>query len=232
MARAHLVFRLILEGFIDYNRLYIFSPSIYQSEYKLIIEGFKQHLMPQDIWVIFQNIKDIKETDPKEVVKKMVEANEAEDPDGSWKSNIEVFAFKDGNAIPRPEEVDKKFKNLFIFDDCMLERQSPIESYYTRGRHSSVQCLYISQSYFEIPKKTIRDNSSLVILFKLPSTNLWHVYNDHFSSDMEWKDRTFQKFANKVWDKKYEFMVIDTDNQDMDWKYRKGFYTPYSEVMK
>lgn len=230
--KTHLLFQLLLEGYIDYNRLYIFSPSIYQSEYKLIIEGFKNHLMPQDIWCIFQGMKDIKEKSPEEVIKKMVEQYELEDPDGKWKSNIEVFAFKDGNAIPKPEEVDKKFKNLFIFDDCMLERQNPIESYYTRGRHSSVQCLYISQSYFEIPKKTIRDNSSLVILFKLPNTNLWHVYNDHFSTDMTWKEGKFQKFANKVWDKEYEFMVIDTDNRDVNWKYRKGFYTPFSEVMK
>jgi hypothetical protein len=229
--KTHLLFQLLLEGYIDYNRLYIFSPSIAQSEYQLIVEGFKQHLMPQDIWVIFQNIKDIELSDPKEVVKKMVEEHEREDPSGSWKSKIEVFAFKDGNAIPRPEEVDKKFKNLFIFDDCMLESQSPIESYYTRGRHSSVQCLYISQSYFEIPKKTIRDNSSLVILFKLPTTNLWHVYNDHFSTDMTWKSGTFQEFAKGVWDKKYEYMVIDTDNQDMEWRYRKGFYTPFSEVV-
>ena len=48
--KTHLLFQLLLEGYIDYNRLYIFSPSIYQSEYQLIIEGFKQHLMPQDIW--------------------------------------------------------------------------------------------------------------------------------------------------------------------------------------
>ena len=26
-------------------------------------------------------------------------------------------------------------------------------------------------------------------------------------------------------------MVIDTDNEDINWKFRKGFYTPYSEVM-
>ena len=236
--KTHLLFQLILEGYIDYNRLYIFSPSIYQAEYQLVIEGFKQHLMPQDIWVIFQNVnKTIKDSedlshfkDPKDIIKANVEQYEKEDPEGKWKSKIEVFAFKDRAAIPRPEEVDKKFKNLFIFDDCILERQNEIASFYTRGRHSSVQCIYISQSFFEIPKRTIRDNSSLIILFKQPLVNWSNIYTQLFSNDLE-DFKTFKKFAARVWDKPYEYMVIDTDSEDINWKFRKGFYTPYSEVM-
>ncbi len=50
--KTHLLFKLILEGYIDYNRLYIFSPSIYQAEYQLMIEGLKAHLMPRDMLVL------------------------------------------------------------------------------------------------------------------------------------------------------------------------------------
>ncbi len=49
--KTYLLFKLLLEDYIDYNRLYIFSPSILQSEYQLIIEGFKAHLQPVDIYM-------------------------------------------------------------------------------------------------------------------------------------------------------------------------------------
>jgi hypothetical protein len=231
--KTHLLFKLLLEGYIDYNRLYIFSPSIYQSEYQLIIEGLKQHLMPQDIWTIFQNIETFKEIDlkePKDIVKGLVDNYEEADPEGKWKSKIEVFPFKDRAAIPRPEEVDKKFKNLFIFDDCMGEQQKEIESYYTRGRHSSVQCIYIAQSYFELPKRTIRDNSSLIILFQQPSINWSNIHQQLAANDIE-DYKKFKIFAQRVWSEEHGFMVIDTDNKDINWKFRKGFYTPFSEVI-
>ena len=129
--KTHLLFKLLLEDFIDYDRLYIFSNSIYQSEYQLLIEGYKAHLQPADIWLMLQNCEKLPDTDPKEAVKKMVKSYEAikKTPD----CNIEVFAYKDIALIPLPEDVDKKYKNLFIFDDCMLGKQRSIEEYYTRG---------------------------------------------------------------------------------------------------
>ena len=48
-----------------------------------------------------------------------------------------------------------------IFDDLLLERQNKCECYYIRGRHSNVDCFYLSQNYFKLPRQTIRENASL-----------------------------------------------------------------------
>ena len=36
-----------------------------------------------------------------------------------------------------------------VFDDLLLEKQNTCESYYVRGRHSNVDCLYLAQKLFQ-----------------------------------------------------------------------------------
>ena len=38
-----------------------------------------------------------------------------------------------------------------VFDDLLLEKRNTCESYYVRGRHSNVDCIYLAQSYFQAP---------------------------------------------------------------------------------
>ena len=60
-----------------------------------------------------------------------------------------------------------------VFDDVMLEKnQTPIEKYFSQGRHGGADSLYLCQSYFRIPKQAIRDNANLLILFKQDAKNL------------------------------------------------------------
>ena len=98
-------------------------------------------------------------------------------------------------------------KDLMIFDDVLLEKQYIIELYYTKGRHNSCQSFYISQSFFGIPKGTVRDNSNLLILFKLNERDVANIYTQVVSSDMDLP--TFRKLCNNVWTEKYKFLVIN-----------------------
>jgi hypothetical protein len=238
--KTHLLFKLLLQDWLDYNRLFIFSKSLYQPSYQLLIEGMKAKLNPCDISLLFQNSSQCPVTKPKEMVERLVEEYNLACPDGSWKSPIEVYAFSDPNAIPRPENINGDYKNLFIFDDCYLEDkncQQRIKNFYSRGRHSNMQCFYISQDYHHLDRQTIRVNSNLLILFKLPKKDLSHIYDDIVSfneDDLEPKCdyKTFEKFCKKVWDKKYEFMLIDKHNDDYNMRLRKGFNIGYSEVFK
>jgi len=54
-----------------------------------------------------------------------------------------------------------------IFYDFVLDRkhQDVIADYFVRGRHRNCSCIYISQSYYDIPK-TIRLNASHCAFFK------------------------------------------------------------------
>ena len=52
-----------------------------------------------------------------------------------------------------------------VFDDMLDSNQKLIDPFFTRGRHKSCDVYYLSQSYFEVPKRTIRNNSNIIILF-------------------------------------------------------------------
>lgn len=240
--KTNLLFKLLLEDWIDYDHLYIFSKSLYQKSYQLLIYGLKQKLHPIDIEILFKHNENCPEeikNDPKKMVDGYVKELESAYPDGSWKSGIEVYALSDPALIPEPEHVNPRHKNLFIFDDCYLENrtcQTRIQNFYSRGRHSNLQCFYISQDYHHLDRQTIRVNSNFLILFKLPKKDLTHIYQDIVSFDEDSLKpncdfKAFYEFAKRVWDKKYEFMVIDKFNEDYDRRYRKGFDKNYSEVM-
>ena len=86
-------------------------------------------------------------------------------------------------------------------------------------------------------RQTIRVNANFLILFKLPKKDLTHIYNDIVSFDEDTLKPNcdfpaFLELAKRVWDKKYEFMVIDKFNETYDQRYRKGFSTYYSQVME
>jgi hypothetical protein len=76
----------------------------------------------------------------------------------------------DFNKIDLNKEFKDKENILIIFDDLCLERdQSKIEELYIRGRKLFVSVIYISQSYYKIPK-TIRLQCQYIILKKISST--------------------------------------------------------------
>ena len=108
-----------------------------------------------------------------------------------------------------------------IFDDLLLEKQNKCESYYIRGRHSNVDCFYLSQNYFKLPRQTIRENANFICLFPQDLKNINHIYNDHVGDDMEKEE--FRKFCKKCWEKPHGFAVIDLTSKKDSGKYRSGF---------
>lgn len=69
--------------------------------------------------------------------------------------------------LPQLDKFDKEVNNLVVLDDLVLTKdQSRIEQYYIRARKLNVSVIYISQSYFRIPK-IIRQNLSYLVLLKL-----------------------------------------------------------------
>ena len=81
------------------------------------------------------------------------------------KSDIECSFYESSEDVPDPSEMNSSNKNLMIFDDLLLEKQNKCESYYIRGRHSNVDCFYLSQNYFKLPRQTIRENANFICLF-------------------------------------------------------------------
>ena len=67
------------------------------------------------------------------------------------KSNVKCNFFEAASDVPDPRDLNSEDKNLMIFDDLLLEKQNKCKCYYIRGRHSNVDCFYLSQNYFKLP---------------------------------------------------------------------------------
>jgi len=59
------------------------------------------------------------------------------------------------------EKLDINKKNLIVFDDCVNDKNQEImESYFTKGRHTNCNCIDLSQSYYDLPGRSIKGNSN------------------------------------------------------------------------
>ena len=66
-----------------------------------------------------------------------------------------------------------------VFDDILGSSNSRfIDHFFVRGRHNDLDILYLSQSYFDLPKRTLRNISKKVILFNQTLKNFEHIYRD------------------------------------------------------
>ena len=52
------------------------------------------------------------------------------------------------------------------------------------SEHSNVDCFYLAQNYFKIPRQTIRENANFFCLFPQDLWNLNQLFDDHMGSDM------------------------------------------------
>ena len=52
----------------------------------------------------------------------------------------------------------ENYESVVVFDDMLLsKRESNFDLFFKRGRHNNIDFYYISQSYFHLPKNTIRN---------------------------------------------------------------------------
>ena len=136
--------------------------------------------------------------------------------------------YQSAEDVPDSRELSSEKNNLMVFDDMLLEKQNTCESYYVRGRHSNVDCFYLAQNYFKLPRQTIRENANVICLFPQDLENLNHIFGDHVASDMTKEE--FRQLCKTAWEKQQEFfLIIDLSSKKQNGKYRSGydeFYMP------
>ena len=235
--KTHLLVELLLnEKYFVYDKMFIWSRSLHQPYYQLLNTCFNDCLPKKDTYQLFKNLLDIKlyaqETNKPlmDVVDELVQIIKARDDFSS--SHIICECNEDIIELPDPKEIDISNNNLVIFDDLIDEKQSQLSKYFTRGRHNNINTIYISQSYFHLPRKTIRNNSNFLILFKLPMKDVENIYQDLVSADMIIKE--FKTLCQLAWSKPFGYLIIDLTKDRFLGKYRVGvdqFYLPESNPL-
>ena len=66
-----------------------------------------------------------------------------------------------------------------VFVDMLDSNQKLIDPFFTRGRHKLCDVYYLSQSYFDVPKKTIGNNSNIkIFLLQQTLKDVEHIYRN------------------------------------------------------
>ena len=166
---------LLRPGWLNYNNINSFGKSKFQPEYYILKKAFEEKLPKEEIIRLFENRNEITYLgiSPIYIFEEMTK--EITD-----KSNIVCNFYQSAEDVPDPRELGK---NLMVFDDLLLDKQNICESYYVRERHSNVDCFYLSQHYFKLPRQTIEENPNFICLFPQDLKNLNHIFDDHVGSD-------------------------------------------------
>ena len=107
---------------------------------------------------------------------------------------------------------------IIVFDDILGSSNSRfIDQFFIRGRHNNLDIYYLSQSYFGLPKRTIRNNSNKIILFNQTLKDIEHIYRDVAGYDMNYDE--FKELCKKSWDEDYNYLCIDRSKKRDQGKY-------------
>ena len=94
-----------------------------------------------------------------------------------------------------------------VFDDMLDTSQKLKDPFFTRGRHNDLDDYHLSQSYFDLPKRTIRNNSNIIILLQQTLKDVEHIYRDIAGFDMSYDE--FKHLCKEAWKEKHNYLLIN-----------------------
>ena len=200
---------LILNIINEYDRIYIYSPSLHQDLYQELITCFSKYIPHH----IIPNI--LNEADIDVVIEEIVNNQDFE------KSNTEIETYESIEELEYPQEhVDG---GIIILDDLNeKEMNDPrVQAMFKRSRHYNLSIFLISQDYYELPKKTIRTNGNIYHIFKPNNfSDVRNIYQDKASLDMTLNE--FKYLTSTCWNKNYQPLTIDETKNKYKGRYRLG----------
>jgi hypothetical protein len=135
----------------------------------------------------------------------------------------EGLTIKEGiSELPDVDSLDKEQNNLIVLDDLVNEpakQQRPIADFFIRARKKNASIIYISQSFYAVPK-LIRDNISYLIIKQVSSMKNLTMICRECSLGIEKKE--LKKIYDDATQSKQDFLLIDLEG-DKDSRFRKNF---------
>jgi len=130
------------------------------------------------------------------------------------------ISIKEGlHNVPPLDKMDKKENHLVIWDDLVLSKDlGSVEQYYIRARKLNCSCIFLSQSFFRIPK-IIRGNCNYLVILKLANQRDCNLIMSEFGLGVS-KDQLLKiyEYATK---EKFQPLLVDLD-EDKEKRFRRG----------
>ena len=121
-----------------------------------------------------------------------------------------------------------KRKILIVFDDVISEIminkrfQTTIQELLIRCRKLNISLVFITQSYFSVPKE-VRSNSTHYLIMKIHNRRELQQTAINHSSEIDYKD--FQKIYRNCTKEPYSFLTINT-TLPVNMRFTKKFSDP------
>ena len=135
----------------------------------------------------------------------------------------EGLSIKEGiSELPDVDSLDKEQNNLIVLDDLVNEpakQQRPVCDYFIRARKKNCSIIYISQSFYAVPK-LIRDNISYLIIKQVSSMKNLTMICRECSLGIDKKQ--LKEIYDDATKSKQDFLLIDLEG-DKDERFRKNF---------
>ena len=198
---------LILNIINEYDKIYIYSPSLHQNINQKLIKGFNNYIP----FHIIPNI--LNEEDINVVIEEIVNTKDFE------KSNTEIETCESIDELKTPQEYDDG--GIIILDDLNAKEMNDprVQAMFKRSRHNNLSIFIISHDYYELPKKTIRANGNIYHIVK-PNNflDVRNIYQDKASMDMTLQE--FKLLTSTCWNKNYQPLTIDMTKDKYCGRYR------------
>ena len=200
---------LILNIINEYDKIYIYSPSLHQKLYQKLIKCFSNHI---PIHII---PKILNEEDIDIVIEEVINNKDFQ------KSDIEIETFDNIEELKYPQDYENN--SIIILDDLnQKEMDDPrVQAMFKRSRHNNLSIFIISQDYYELSKKTIRCDGNIFHIFK-PNNflDVRNLYQDKASMDMTLSE--FKYLTSTCWNKSFQPLTIDMTKDKYTGRYRLG----------
>lgn len=202
--KTYLLFKILTTpNFLDFNNLIIFTKTAHQPIYQCLLHGFNNGLSKTAIASIF---KIYEESEDEEDVEELC-TEAAKNKSLLTDVKVTVVLTDDSSSINDPSKLDKRKKNVIIFDDCVNDGNQTVQNnYFISGRHSNCSVFYLAQNLYSL-NTTIRRNTNIFILFELDGRSFQEVLK-LFPLDIKAK---FRQEAEQTWNKEYGYITYNLD---------------------
>ena len=141
---------------------------------------------------------------------------------------FQQIQIKEGTSnTPKLDDMDKEYNHLVVWDDLVLSKNlTNVEEYYMRARKKNCSVVFLSQSYYDIPK-FIRKNSSYLVLLDLGGSK-----REQTAIMNEWSSDLLRDELKAIYNDAVSVplrpLIITGGKVARDFKYRKGWKEYYN----
>ena len=217
LAKSVFLTKLILNIINQYDKIYIYSPSLHQDLYQKLIKCCKNYI---PIHIITNNFNEV---DNDVVIERINNNKDFEKSDG------EIKTYESIEELKFPQEYEDG--GIIILDDLNeKEMNTPrVQAMFKRSRHNNLSVFFISQHFYQLPKRTMRANGNIYHIFK-PNNfrEVQNLYQNKASMEMTLSE--IRLLTSTCWNEIYQPLTIAMTEDKNTGRYRLGLNSIFVPV--